>query len=142
MIRTSLVSLALIGTGLTATTAQAAPDDTLRIAPEVTQPLVANGDVRMRYRAIFAAIDEQRWPDAMAQIATLDEGDDVRSYALAELYLAKNSPKVELFDLLALVNKASWLPQADQLSRLAQRRGAQILPTLPQVQKLVWLGAA
>ncbi|MES2271673.1 MAG: lytic transglycosylase domain-containing protein [Pseudomonadota bacterium] len=142
MIRTSLVSLALIGTGLTATTAQAAPDDTLRIAPEVTQPLVANGDIRMRYRAIFAAIDEQRWLDAKAQIATLDEGDDVRSYALAEVYLAKNSPKVELFDLLALVNKASWLPQADQLSRLAQRRGAQILPTLPQVQKLVWLGAA
>src|SRR3546814_16566926 len=56
--------------------------------------------------------------------------------ALAELYLARNSPKVELFDLLKLLNTAPSLPQADQLARLAQKRGATILPSLPQVQKL------
>ncbi|HEX7742986.1 MAG TPA: lytic transglycosylase domain-containing protein, partial [Sphingobium sp.] len=54
----------------------------------------------------------------------------------------KDSPRVEMFDLLDLINRASWLPNADQLSRLAQKRGATILPTLPQIQKMVWLGSA
>ncbi|AUW58535.1 lytic murein transglycosylase [Sphingobium sp. SCG-1] len=142
MIRASLASLALLSTTAMATPAFAAPDDLLPIEPLTalaTQP-VLTGDAR--YTAIFAALDGQRWADAKAQIAALGEGDVIRPFALAQLYLAKNSPRVELFDLLELVNKASWLPQADQLSRLAQKRGAQILPTLPQVQKLVWLGAA
>ena len=147
MIRVSLATLLLIGT-CAAIPAHAAPDDTLRLdtlteltttpAPAPVPVLTGNA----RYQAIFQALDGQRWTDAKAQIATLPESDVLRSYALAELYLAKNSPRVELFELLDLINKATWLPQADQLSRLAQRRGAQILPTLPQVQKLVWLGAA
>lgn len=142
MIRASLASLALLSTLAVAPPAFAAPDDVLPIEPLTAlaiQPTLT-GDAR--YTAIFAALDGQRWADAKAQIAALADGDVIRPFALAQLYLAKNSPRVELFDLLELVNKASWLPQADQLSRLAQKRGAQILPTLPQVQKLVWLGAA
>lgn len=142
MIRLSLASLALLSAAATAVPAFAAPDDLLSIEPLTAlavQP-AETGDAR--YTAIFTALDEQRWSDAKARIAALGDGDVIRPYALAQLYLSKNSPKVELFDLLELINKASWLPQADQLSRLAQRRGAQILPALPQVQKLVWLGAA
>ncbi|MGK2911209.1 MAG: lytic transglycosylase domain-containing protein [Sphingobium sp.] len=142
MIRVSLASILLAGTCATALPAYAAPDDTLRIEPLVVTATTQNDNDRSRYRAIFAALDEQRWTDAKVQIAELSADDVVRPYALAEMYLAKGSPKVELFDLLDLINKASWLPQADQLSRLAQRRGAQLLPTLPQIQKLVWLGAA
>lgn len=142
MIRVSLASLLLAGTSATALPAHAAPDNALNIEPLVITATTQNDNDRSRYRTIFAALDEQRWADAKAQIAELNADDVVRSYALAEMYLAKGSPKVELFDLLDLINKASWLPQADQLSRLAQRRGAQLLPTLPQIQKLVWLGAA
>lgn len=94
------------------------------------------------YRALFAALRASNWLEAQSRIASLDKDDPVRSVALAELYTAKNSPKVELFDLLDLLNKASWLPDADQLSRMAKKRGAELLPDGPQVQKLMWLGSA
>ncbi|MGC4252536.1 MAG: lytic transglycosylase domain-containing protein [Sphingobium sp.] len=109
--------------------------------PDSSPLRLSDGD-RARYAAIFASLQDQKWADAKAMILSLDQHDPMRSVALAELYTAKDSPRVELFDLLDLLNKASWLPRADQLSRLAQKRGATILPDLPQVQKLVWLGSA
>ena len=111
-------------------------------AAATASPLILSDSDKARYRGIFGAIAAQQWNDAKAQIQALDAQDAVRPIALAELYLAKGSPRVELFDLLDLINKSPWLPKADQLSRLAQKRGATLLPTLPQVQKLVWLGAA
>lgn len=105
-------------------------------------PLSLGDGDKARYMAIFAALRDQKWPEARAMITALDSRDAVRPLALSELYLAKGSPKVELFDLLDLLNKASWLPKADQLKRLAEKRGATMLPDLPQVQKLMWLGAA
>ena len=102
---------------------------------------ISDGE-KARYGAIFSALTDQKWTEAKAMILSLDSQDVVRPVALAELYLAKNSPRVELFDLLDLINKASWLPDAGQLSRLAEKRGATILPDLPQVQKMVWLGSA
>lgn len=95
-----------------------------------------------RYSAIYAALTSQSWADAKAMILALDQQDPMRFVALSDLYVAKDSPRVELFDVLDLVNKAAWLPNAEQLSRLAQKRGATILPTLPQIQKMVWLGSA
>ncbi|GLV25384.1 lytic transglycosylase domain-containing protein [Sphingobium sp. Cam5-1] len=95
-----------------------------------------------RYSAIYGALANQSWADAKAMILALDPQDPMRFVALSDLYVAKDSPRVELFDVLDLVNKAAWLPNADQLSRLAQKRGATILPTLPQIQKMVWLGSA
>ncbi|RYM11265.1 lytic transglycosylase domain-containing protein [Sphingobium cupriresistens] len=105
-------------------------------------PLQLGDGDKARYRAIFSALQAQQWSEAKAMIAALDAQDAVRPLALSELYLAKGSPRVELFDLLDLINKAAWLPKADQLSRLAQKRGATILPDLPQIQKMVWLGSA
>lgn len=142
MIRATLVSLLAL-TAMAHVPAYAAdPDENLRSLPEVATSALTATTKEGQYRSIFAALDQQKWSDAKAQIASLESRDPIRAFATAELFLAKNSPRVELFDLLALVNTASWLPQADQLSRLAQRRGAQMLPELPQVQKLVWLGAA
>lgn len=137
---------ALLGLAMAATLpAHAENTETLPSLPAVsapTSPLQISDADKGRYGAIFAALKAEKWADAKAMILALDEKDAVRSLALSELYLAKNSPRVELFDLLDLVSKAAWLPKADQLSRLAQKRGATILPPLPQVQKLVWLGAA
>ncbi|EPR09703.1 lytic transglycosylase [Sphingobium indicum IP26] len=107
-----------------------------------SSPLRLNDADKGRYGAIYAALRDQKWMDAKAMIAALDAQDAFRPVALAELYLARNSPRVELFDLLDLIDKAPWLDKADQLSRLAQKRGATILPVLPQVQKMVWLGGA
>ncbi|MFD1105787.1 lytic transglycosylase domain-containing protein [Sphingobium olei] len=144
-VATRFSRLALISAGLAAgvpAMADTMPELPATIAPLQTSPLeLADGD-KTRYRAIYTALQAQQWADAKAMIGALPPQDSVRPVALSELYLAKGSPKVELFDLLDLINKAPWLPKADQLSRLAQKRGATILPTLPQVQKLVWLGSA
>lgn len=94
------------------------------------------------YRAIFSALRKERWGEAKSVATTLDRDDPMRAVALSQLYLAKNSPRVELFDLLDLINTASWLPDADRLGRLAQKRGAQGISSLPQIEKLVWLGGA
>ena len=143
---TRLTCLALFVMG--AATALPASADTADTLPPASAALasvsplaVSDGD-KARYRSIFVALRDQKWSDARAMIDALDAQDAMRPLALSELYLAKGSPRVELFDLLDLVNKAAWLPKADQLSRLAQKRGATILPTLPQIQKMVWLGAA
>lgn len=94
-----------------------------------------------RYRAAFAAIRAGQWTEAKTLIG--DRSDDLlRPVALAELYLAKNSPKAELFDLLDLLNRAPSLPHAERLARLAEKRGAQMLPALPQVQQLAWFPGA
>ncbi len=148
--RALMMTLMTAGASLSiAFPAQAAPNDASIPTPTLTTnsvssalPFTVKEDDKARYRAIFAGLQGQQWDSAKAQIAALDANDPMRAMALAELYLAKGSPRVELFDLLELINKASWLPRADQLSRLAERRGATMLPTLPQVQKMVWLGSA
>lgn len=96
---------------------------------------------RARYRAVFSAIRTGQWVEAKALIGSTPD-DLLRPVALSELYLAKDSPKVELFDLLDVLNQAPSLPQAERISRLAQKRGAQMLPTLPEVQKLAWFPGA
>ncbi|MBP6031374.1 MAG: lytic transglycosylase domain-containing protein [Sphingobium sp.] len=106
------------------------------------QGAVSPLSVQDTYRATFAALRAANWAEVKTRIGALDKDDPVRAVALATLYTAKNSPKTELFDILDLMNKASWLPHAEQLSRMAKKRGAELLPDGPQVQKLVWLGAA
>lgn len=113
---------------------EAAPAPMSRAYPGPTQG-------REAHRAIFTALSKGDWTESKARILALDNNDPVRAVALAELYTAKDSPRVDLVDLLALLNKSAWLPAADQLSRMAQKRGADILPDLPQTQKMVYLGA-
>jgi len=131
----------LIGAFLSPAQADTAAMPTAIPARAASPFTLTDGD-KARYSAIFTAIRDQKWAEARAMALALDDRDAMRPVALSELFLAKDSPRVELFELLDLLNKAPWLPRADQLSRLAQRRGATILPDLPQIQKLVWLGSA
>ncbi|MGE4429897.1 MAG: transglycosylase SLT domain-containing protein [Sphingobium sp.] len=107
-------------------------------AEQAVQPLRGQD----AYRAFFGALRASNWSEAKARALSMDKDDPVRAVALSRLYTAKDSPRVELFDLLNLLNHASWLPDADQLGRLAKKRGAEILPDGPQVQKLVYMGSA
>ena len=91
------------------------------------------------YRDVFAAIHAEQWDRASALLAERD-GGLLHDVAKAELYLAANSPRVELGPLLALLTDAAYLPQAEQLGRLAARRGATILPSTPQMQQLASFG--
>jgi len=96
---------------------------------------------RARYGDILSMLSGSRWDEAKAAILTLPDDDSMRPYLLAELYTARGSPRVELFDLLDLLNKAPYLPQAEQLGRLATLRGAQVLPNRPAERELLWAGA-
>ena len=93
------------------------------------------------YRRVFAAIRAEQWSDAQLQLDSMKPGP-LHSIARAELYTAKNSPKVDLPPLVALLQEAPELPEAEQLARLAKTRGASDLPALPQAQRLVWFDGA
>jgi soluble lytic murein transglycosylase-like protein len=103
-------------------------------------PAELNSTDRAAWRDLFAAIRSGNWLDASARLALAPEGP-LKTAAQAEYYLAKDSPKVELEPLLALIAAAPEAPKADQLARLAQTRGATELPTLPTAPPLVWQGS-
>ena len=126
-------------------TAQAA-DDELRIGRMESRsradvPEQLSDRERAGYAAIFAALRGERWDEARALLSAMPDGL-LHPIATAELYLAKNSPRVEMQPLLDLLAKAPDLPQADQLGRLAKVRGATTLPELPAAKRLVWFDAA
>jgi soluble lytic murein transglycosylase-like protein len=97
---------------------------------------------RISFLAVFADLKAQLWTDAAAKVDALPEGP-LKSYARAELYTLKGSPKIDSPDaLVALLNAAPWLPQAHQLAALARARGAAAIPALPSQQRMIWLGSA
>ncbi len=133
-----LLTAALLLTGLPAAVHAATGEAALGVSVIAT----LESDAAARYRAIFEQLDGKKWADAKSAIQALDESDSMRPYLLARLYVAKDSPRVELFDLLELLNKAPYLPQTEQLSRLAAKRGAQGLPDQASTRKLVWTGGS
>jgi hypothetical protein len=96
---------------------------------------------RESFAAIFAAIDAKKWTDAVRLIDTAPRGP-MQHVARAELYLAAGSPKVEAAQLQSLLNDAPWLPQAEQLERMATKRGATDLPLRPGTRRFSFLGSA
>lgn len=102
-------------------------------------PEILSSSQRSHYRNLFAAIRSERWNE-VEQL--LDRGDvkSLNDFARAEFYIAANSPKVELDALMSLLSRQPDLPQAQQLARLAQKRGAVGLPTLPSEQSFRFLG--
>lgn len=96
---------------------------------------------RAGYRTVFAALRREQWQDAQIQLDSMKPGP-LHAIARAELYTAKNSPKVDLPPLMALLAEAPELPQAEQLTRMARARGAIDTPSLPQTRRLVWYDGA
>jgi soluble lytic murein transglycosylase-like protein len=90
------------------------------------------------YRAIFKAMGSNQWDIAKNLLDEAPKGP-LKSIAQAEYFLAANSPRAELGPLLVLVNEAPQIPQAAQLGRLAKKRGAQLLPNLPQRRNLSYV---
>ena len=103
-------------------------------------PNVLTADQRTAYRDIFAAMRAEDWFGATAKLAAMPEGP-LHAAAWAELYLANNSPKAELAQILPVLERAPDMPKAEQLARLAATRGATALPVLPQPQRLIWQGS-
>lgn len=132
-IRSTAAGLALAFAGLSTSGAHAEEAATVASAPAVDM---------LVYRGIFDKLDAAAWSDAKGAILALDEKDPMRAYLLARFYLAKGSPRTELFDILDLLAKAPYIPQSEQLSRLAVKRGAQILPDRPQIRQLLYVGGS
>ncbi len=138
------VSAALVaGTVIAAPQAQARSSAEYFSARAATNqvPSVLSREERDLYRSIFDAIKSEQWPRAQSLIAE-DKGGPLRQIAMARLYLAANSPKVELTQIQDWLNDpvADNLPQAEQMVRLGQRRGLTYLPALPQAQPFYYQG--
>ncbi len=104
-------------------------------------PVVLSSKERKQYAAIYSAINEGKWTEAQQMINAAPSGP-MASMARAELYLAPNSPRVEVEALTALLHQAPYLPQAEQIERLAIKRGAENLPQRPGTQQFSFLGTA
>ncbi|MDG6746586.1 hypothetical protein QCF01_19530, partial [Staphylococcus aureus] len=111
----------------------------LKAPPSI--PALLDAEQKAGYARVFAAIRDSRWTDAQLQLDALKPGP-LHAIARAELYTAKGSPKVDVERLVALLNEAPELPQAEQLARLARSRGARDLPPLPETHTLIWQDGA
>ncbi|WP_373487842.1 lytic transglycosylase domain-containing protein [Blastomonas sp.] len=98
-------------------------------------PEQLNNSDRQFYAEVFGAIQGQNWQRAEEMLASRDKGA-LHEIARAELYLAANSPKVEMGPLLSLLSASAELPHAERLARLAEKRGATILPDRPQTVRM------
>ncbi|MDB5689991.1 MAG: lytic transglycosylase subunit [Sphingomonas bacterium] len=112
-------------------------------APKATAGIprqLSDGD-QAGYRAVFAAIRAADWVGAAALLDAMPDGL-LTPIARAELYLAKDSPKVDAAALVALIAAAPDSPEAPQLARLARTRGAETLPEMPGIREMVRLARA
>jgi soluble lytic murein transglycosylase-like protein len=96
-------------------------------------PTLLTQDERDYYKALFAAIDHKDWTQVQALFAQKADGP-LHEEALAEYYLNASSPKVDGDKLTTWLANGSSLPQADQMERLAAKRGLTALPLLPGEQ--------
>src|SRR3546814_5467271 len=106
-----------------------------------TVPDILSSKQKQLYTQVLGAIRGQRWTDAKALLDDSDNGP-LTDFLRAELLTAANSPRAEVADIMPILSRSPWLPQATQLGRLAAKRGATDLPALPFEARLAWAGSA
>ena len=107
--------------------------------PNIPQVL-SEGD-RQFYTRVFAALDNGNWSEVESLLA--QRGDEpLKLIAQAEYYLDANSPRIELPALQEWLAKGSRLPQAQQITDLASKRGLMSAPYLPPEQSFLPQGYA
>ena len=136
LIITALVSAACL---VTPSVGHAEPRAASSSASTFKIPEILSASQREHYRKLFSAMRNENWIDVEL---LLDKGniEPLNNFARAEYYLAANSPKAELDGLMGLLSRQPDLPQAQQLARLAQKRGAVDLPMLPSAKNFRYLG--
>ncbi|MBD3734520.1 MAG: lytic transglycosylase domain-containing protein [Sphingopyxis sp.] len=134
----SCAIVALAAGSVPALAADASPFD-FRASPQ-TVPETLSAKQKQLYTQVLAAIRGQRWAEAKALIG--DDNGPLADFLRAELLTAANSPRAEVADIMPILSRSPQLPQADQLGRLAAKRGATDIPTLPSQARLAWAGSA
>lgn len=99
-------------------------------------PQVLSSGDREYYRDFWRALDEQDWTKVEALLTDRPSGP-LHAAARAEYYLHANSPTIELPRLQAWLGEGSSLPQAEQISNLAQKRGMLSQAYLPPERQFV-----
>ena len=138
----TLVSYAALALSIGAVPALAADAGSrdLVSAPQ-TVPDILSSKQKQLYTQVLTAIRGQRWAEAKSLLDGADNGP-LTDFLRAELLTAPNSPRAEVADIMPILSRSPQLPQAEQLSRLAAKRGATDLPTLPSQARLAWAGSA
>lgn len=139
MKKTTALAAALLFSAATPAIAADAGDP-LATAPQ-TVPPVLSAKQKQLYSQVVSAIRGQRWAEARALLDGTENGP-LSDFLRAELLVAPNSPKAEVADIMPILSRAPNLPQAEQLGRLAAKRGATDIPTLPYQTRLSWAGSA
>ncbi len=103
-------------------------------ASRTAVPSVLNHSEREYYREVQSAIESSNWARVQELFAQRSEGL-LHQQAKADYYLAAGSPKIELPELQQWLNEGTSLPRAEQIGRLAARRGAETLPAMPTPQR-------
>ncbi|MXP46483.1 transglycosylase SLT domain-containing protein [Altererythrobacter luteolus] len=103
-----------------------------RAASSNVPELLSNSD-RQYYRELFAAIDDERWSRVDALLAERTDGP-LHDVAKAEYYLHANSPRVEAEQISNWLSSGNYLPQAEQLTKLGEKRGLNATYNLPREQ--------
>ena len=103
-----------------------------------TVPAQLSASERENYQAVFADLRAQNWAGAAGRLDVMRQGP-LHPLARAMLYTMPGSPRVELQPLMELLERAPHLPQAYDIARLANARGATSLPSLPAVERLAGL---
>lgn len=93
------------------------------------------------FTEIYAAIDGKDWDRVENLLAEAPEGP-MTAMATSEYFLAGGSPTISAERLEKLLSEAPYLPRAEQIERLAQKRGVTRLPERPGIQRLSYLGGA
>jgi soluble lytic murein transglycosylase len=106
-----------------------------------TVPTILNSSQQQFYRQVIAAIRGQRWDEAKTLLAGAGQ-NTIDDFLRAELLLAANSPRAEVYDILPILSRSPYLPQSERLVTLATRRGATDIPMLPPQTRLTWAGSA
>lgn len=115
-------------------------DDPLLVTPQ-TVPAILSSKQKQQYTQVLTAIRGQQWADAKSLLDASD-GGPLTDFLRAELLVASNSPRAEVADIMPILARSPYLPQAEQLGRLAAKRGATDLPSLPAQVRLAWAGSA
>ncbi|MBO80089.1 lytic transglycosylase domain-containing protein [Citromicrobium bathyomarinum] len=144
MIRSLLclgAALSACAWGTPALAQQTAADYFRERAASPNIPQVLNTADREFYARVFEALDAGNW-SAVESLLAQRPDEPLKLVAQAEYYLDANSPRIELPTLQQWLAKGSRLPQAQQITDLASKRGLMSAPYLPPEQSFVPQGYA
>ena len=138
----TFVSCAVLAAAFVASPLMAADASSRDLIPAPqTVPDILSSKQKQLYTQVLTAIRGQRWAEAKSLLDSADNGP-LNDFLRAELLTAPNSPRAEVADIMPILSRSPYLPQAEQLGRLAAKRGATDLPTLPSQARLTWAGTA